>query len=99
MLDRNKSRIIAQSKLLLNRQDETIEHRNIFLNLGVIYGLRSLNSVSIVGNIDAATVEEYLDLLEKAFVIFKLSALSRNLRNEIKKGKKYYFYDNGIPMF
>lgn len=50
----------------------------------------------IVGNIDAATVEKYLDLLEKSFVIFKLSALSRNLRNEIKKGKKYYFYDNGI---
>ena len=50
----------------------------------------------MVGNIDTATVEKYLDLLEKAFVIFKLSALSRNLRNEIKKGKKYYFYDNGI---
>jgi len=49
-----------------------------------------------IGNIDTATVEKYLDLLEKAFVIFKLSALSRNLRNEIKKGKKYYFYDNGI---
>ena len=49
-----------------------------------------------VGNIDSATVEKYLDLLEKAFVIFKLPAFSRNLRNEIKKGKKYYFYDNGI---
>lgn len=49
-----------------------------------------------VGNIDSATVEKYLDLLEKAFVIFKLPALSRNLRNELKKGKKYYFYDNGI---
>lgn len=50
----------------------------------------------IVGNIDSITVEKYLDLLEKAFVIFKLPALSRNLRNELKKGKKYYFYDNGI---
>ncbi len=49
-----------------------------------------------VGNIDTATVEKYLDLLEKAFVIFKLPALNRNLRNEIKKGKKYYFFDNGI---
>nr|MBI1230479.1 AAA family ATPase [Cytophagales bacterium] len=49
-----------------------------------------------VGNIDTATVEKYLDMLEKAFVIFKLPAFSRNLRNEIKKGKKYYFYDNGI---
>ena len=49
-----------------------------------------------VGNMDTATVEKYLDLLEKSFVIFKLSAFSRNLRNEIKKGKKYFFYDNGI---
>ncbi len=50
----------------------------------------------IVGNVDPATVERYLDLLEKAFVVYKLPALSRNLRNELKKGKKYYFYDNGI---
>lgn len=49
-----------------------------------------------VGNIDTATVEKYLDLLEKTFVIYKLPALNRNLRNEIKKGKKYFFYDNGI---
>lgn len=49
-----------------------------------------------IGNIDSATVEKYLDLLEKSFVIYKLTALSRNLRNEIKKGKKYYFYDNGV---
>lgn len=49
-----------------------------------------------IGNIDTATVEKYIDLLEKTFIIFKLPALSRNLRNEIKKGKKYYFYDNGI---
>ncbi len=49
-----------------------------------------------IGNIDTATVEKYIDLLEKAFIIFKLPTLNRNLRNEIKKGKKYYFYDNGI---
>ena len=49
-----------------------------------------------VGNIDANTVERYIDLLEKAFVVFKLPALNRNFRNEIKKGKKYYFYDNGV---
>ena len=50
----------------------------------------------IIGKIDPATVETYLDILEKMFVIYRLPALSRNLRNEIKKGKKYYFYDNGI---
>jgi len=42
------------------------------------------------------TVEKYIQLLEKTFVIFTLPALSRNVRNEIKKGKKVYFYDCGI---
>lgn len=42
------------------------------------------------------TVVRYLDLLEKAFVVFRLNGFSRNLRNEINKKSKYYFYDNGI---
>jgi len=42
------------------------------------------------------TVERYLDLLEKAFVIQRLTGLSRNLRNEITKNSRYYFLDNGI---
>ncbi len=45
---------------------------------------------------DRKTVEKYIDLLQKAFVIFELSAFSRNVRNEIKKNKKIYFYDCGI---
>jgi len=45
---------------------------------------------------DKGTIEKYIDLLEKAYVIFKLPGLNRNVRNEIKKGKKIYFYDNGI---
>jgi uncharacterized protein len=51
---------------------------------------------NMIGNINSATVEKYIDLLEKSYVVFKLNALSRNLRNEIKKTKKVYFYDNGI---
>lgn len=45
---------------------------------------------------DKNTVEKYIDLLEKAFVIFKVPAFNRNVRNELKKGKKIYFYDCGI---
>jgi len=45
---------------------------------------------------DPLTVERYTDLLEASFVLFKLPSLSRNARNEIKKGRKIYFYDNGI---
>ncbi|MDP1620802.1 MAG: ATP-binding protein [Bacteroidales bacterium] len=45
---------------------------------------------------DKGTIEKYIDLLEKAYIIFKLNGLSRNVRNEIKKGRKIYFYDNGV---
>lgn len=42
------------------------------------------------------TVEKYLDLLSKVFVIYKLGAFSRNLRKEVSKAGKWYFYDTGI---
>ena len=42
------------------------------------------------------TVDRYLDLLEKAYVIYSLLGFSRNLRKEIAKSRRYYFYDNGI---
>jgi uncharacterized protein len=56
----------------------------------------SYNELAGLLRVSATTVEAYIDLLEKAFVVFKLPALARNARNEIKKGKKVYFYDNGI---
>ncbi len=45
---------------------------------------------------DSKTIDKYIDLLEKTYVLFRLPAFSRNVRNEIKKGKKIYFYDCGI---
>ncbi|HHS13121.1 MAG TPA: ATP-binding protein [bacterium] len=42
------------------------------------------------------TVEKYLDLLEKVFVIFRRTGFSRNLRKEVTKNHRFYFYDNGI---
>ena len=56
----------------------------------------SYNELSNLIGIDKGTIENYVGLLEKCFIIFKLDSFSRNLRNEIKKGKKIYFYDNGI---
>lgn len=47
-------------------------------------------------SLNRETVERYIDLLEKAFVIFRLSAYSRNLRNEVSKMDKIFFYDTGI---
>ena len=46
--------------------------------------------------VDKNTVSKYIDILQKGYIVFKLGSFSRNLRNEIKKNKKIYFYDNGI---
>jgi hypothetical protein len=56
----------------------------------------SYNELSNLLQVDRETVENYIGLLEKCFVVFRLESFSRNLRNEIKKGKKIYFYDNGV---
>jgi len=56
----------------------------------------SYNELSRILQIDKNTVSNYIGLLEKVFVIFRLPAFSRNMRKEISRGNKIYFYDNGI---
>ncbi len=56
----------------------------------------SYNELSQLLGIDKATISKYIDLLEKAFIVFRLHSYSRNQRNEIKHNRKIYFYDNGI---
>ena len=56
----------------------------------------SYNEIAQTIGSDSKTVEKYIELLEKCFIIFRLNGLSRNLRNELKKTKKIYFYDNGV---
>lgn len=56
----------------------------------------SYNELSGLLGVDKVTVETYINLLEKCFVVFRLDSFSRNLRNEIRKGKKIYFYDCGV---
>lgn len=56
----------------------------------------SYNELAGTIGIDKDTINKYLDILEKAFVIFKLHPFSRNLRTEITKLRKVYFYDTGI---
>ena len=56
----------------------------------------SYNELSRQIGADKETVERYIDLLEKAYVIFELPAFSRNLRTELRKSRKIYFLDNGI---
>lgn len=56
----------------------------------------SYNEIAQLVGVDKNTVNNYIDLLEKAFVIFRLNSFSKNLRNEIKLNRKIYFYDNGV---
>lgn len=56
----------------------------------------SYNELSQNLGVDGKTVATYMDILEQCFVIFKLTSFSRNLRNELKKSFKIYFYDLGV---
>jgi len=56
----------------------------------------SYNEISQLIGIDPKTIERYIDILEKSYVIFRLPCFSRNLRNELKNSRKIYFWDMGI---
>jgi predicted AAA+ superfamily ATPase len=61
-----------------------------------IGGEVSLSELSSNLHVDIKTVIRYLDLMEKSFILYNLRGFSRNLRKEVNKKSKYYFYDNGV---
>ncbi len=65
----------------------------IALQVGNLVSYQEL--AALVG-ISKQTAVRYLDLLEKSFIIFRLGSFSGNLRNELRKRQKYFFYDTGI---
>ena len=56
----------------------------------------SYNELGQLVGADKETVERYIDMLEKCYVVFRLTSFSRNLRNELKKNRKIYFWDTGV---
>ena len=56
----------------------------------------SVNELANTVGLDNKTIDKYLSLLEKSYIIFRLPSYSRNLRNELKTSNKYYFYDLGV---
>lgn len=56
----------------------------------------SYNELGQICGLSSGTVESYIDILEKCYIVFRLGSFSRNLRNELKSSRKIYFYDNGI---
>lgn len=82
-------------------QFEMIKRPNLLLNLLNALALQigsevSLNELSRMLGETIPTIQRYIELLEKVFVIFRLRSFSKNLRKEIAKGQKIYFYDLGI---
>ncbi len=56
----------------------------------------SFNELGRLLGLTSITIQRYIDLLEKSFVLFHLRSFSRNVRSELKKSRKIYFYDNGV---
>ncbi len=82
-------------------QLEKVKGAKILLNLLRLVAFQvgsevSYNELATNLRIDVKTVARYLDLFEKSFILFNLRGYSRNLRTEVVKKSKYYFYDNGI---
>ena len=80
---------------------EKINNKDVVRKLAILLAFQigkevSWNELANNLNVDVKTIARYLNLLEESFVIFKVGAYSTNLRKEISKNKKYYFYDLGI---
>jgi uncharacterized protein len=83
--------------LLYGRLKKPDEIRKLLQALAFQIGHEvSWRELGEITGLDPKTVERYIQVLEQAFIIFRLGSYSRNLRNEIKGGKKVYFYDNGV---
>ena len=61
-----------------------------------IGNLVSYNEISQLLKVDVETVQRYIDILEKSYVIFRLPSFQRNIKNELSKSRKIYFYDLGV---
>jgi len=80
---------------------ETVKHPKVLVDLLTLVALQigslvSVNELASTLGVDAKTVARYLDLLEKSFVLVNVRGFSRNLREEVTRTSKYYFYDTGV---
>ena len=84
--------ILAFSEI---RKPEILD--NLLLALALQVGNEvNYNELAQTIGVNKITIQKYIAILEKGYIVFKLNSFSRNLRNEIKRNKKIYFHDNGI---
>lgn len=83
--------------LSLDSLKKPIALQNLLRALAFQVGAQvSYNELSQVCGMDVKTVEKYIGLLEQTYVLFRMSSYHRNLRGELSKSKKIYFYDTGV---
>lgn len=84
--------ILAFSEI---RKPEILD--NLLLALSLQVGNEvNYNELAQTIGVNKITIQKYIDILEKGYIVFRLHSFSRNIRNEIKRNRKIYFYDNGI---
>ncbi len=97
VLNSIKNGYLLKDILMLDNQKDAVFILNLLRLIAFQIGNDiSYNELASNLNVNKKTVQRYLNLLEKAFVIFPLQGFSRNLRKEYSKTPRYYFWDNGI---
>ena len=96
-LDEIASNYLFKDILMLENIKKSEVLKNLLISLALQMGSQvSYNELASKLGINKLTVQKYVDLLEQSFIIFRLYSFSRNLRNELSKSLKIYFYDLGI---
>ncbi|MBN8545236.1 MAG: ATP-binding protein [Ignavibacteria bacterium] len=96
-LDEIASNYLYKDFLMLENIKRSEVLKNLLISLSLQVGSEvTYNELSNRLGINKITVQKYIDLLEQSFIIFRLYSFSRNLRNEITKSVKIYFFDLGI---
>ncbi len=96
-LDEIASNYLFKDILMLENIKKSEVLKNLLISLALQMGSQvSYNELASKLGINKLTVQKYVDLLEQSFIVFRLYSFSRNLRNELSKSLKIYFYDLGI---
>jgi predicted AAA+ superfamily ATPase len=97
LLENIRNGYLLKDVLQLDNVKDSLFVMNLLKNLAFQVGNDvSYNELATSLNTTVKTIQRYLDILEKAFIIFRLNGFSRNLRKEISKSSRFFFWDNGI---
>ena len=97
LLDNIKNGYLLKDILVLENLKDSLFVMNLLRLVAYQIGNEvSFNELASQLGTSSKTVQRYLEILEKTFIIFRVNGFSRNLRKEITKSPRYYFWDNGI---